>query len=137
MSAHLVIQEATVKKIPQKLQTLIDKGLVGTTDSAGKEFWMRVLDHQTSEILLLIQDVDGQTGTRVHITLNILCEISKMTTTVLELLENLKHYPGVTKLHIRDVDDVEFAIVDYQPGTDGLTIVIGEKVESDDEEEGG
>lgn len=68
-----------------------------------------------------------------------------MTTTVSELIENLKHYPGAAKVTIKDVDDVEFAmpsagaaIVDFVAGTDGLTIVIGEKVESeDDEEEGG
>ena len=58
-----------------------------------------------------------------------------MTTTVLELIENLKHYPGATKLNIRDVDDEEFAIVDYQSGDDGVTIVIGEKVDDDPEDE--
>ena len=58
-----------------------------------------------------------------------------MTTTVLELLANLTHYPGVTRLNIRDVDDQEFAIVDYQSGDDGVTIVIGEKVESEPDEE--
>jgi len=58
-----------------------------------------------------------------------------MTTTVLELLENLKHYPGATKLNIRDVDDEEFAIVDFKSGDDGVTIVIGEKEYGDSEEE--
>jgi hypothetical protein len=61
-----------------------------------------------------------------------------MTTTVLELIENLKHYPGVTKVNIKDVDDVEFAIVDYVAGTDGVTILIGSKIDGEgDEEEGG
>lgn len=60
---------------------------------------------------------------------------NNMTTTVLELLENLKHYPGATKLNVRDVDDEEFAIVDFQSGDDGVTIVIGEKVESEPDEE--
>jgi hypothetical protein len=61
-----------------------------------------------------------------------------MTTTVLELIENLKHYPGATVVNIKDVDDEEFAIVDFQSGDDGVTIVIGSKVESepDEEEEG-
>ena len=58
-----------------------------------------------------------------------------MTTTVLELLANLTPYPGVTKLSIKDVDDEEYAIVDYQSGDDGVTIVIGEKVESEPDEE--
>jgi hypothetical protein len=58
-----------------------------------------------------------------------------MTTTVLEILENLKHYPGATRLNIKDVDDEEWAIVDYQAGTDGVTIVIGEKAESEPDEE--
>ena len=57
-----------------------------------------------------------------------------MTTTVLEMLENLKHYPGATHLNIRDVDDEEFAIVDFVAGTDGLTIVIGEKVDEGEDE---
>ncbi|MBN3892508.1 MAG: hypothetical protein HWQ43_26310 [Nostoc sp. JL31] len=50
-----------------------------------------------------------------------------MATTVLELIENLKHYPGATKLNIKDVDDEEWAILDYQSGDDGVTIVIDEK----------
>ncbi len=59
-----------------------------------------------------------------------------MTTTVLELIENLKHYPGATKLNIKAaVDDTEFAIVDFQGSTDGLTIVIGSKVEPEPDEE--
>lgn len=56
-----------------------------------------------------------------------------MTTTVVELIANLKHYPGITKVVITDVDDIEFAIVDFQHENDKLTIVIGEK--EDDEEE--
>lgn len=59
-----------------------------------------------------------------------------MTTTVLELIENLKHYPGATEVTIKTaVDDQEFAIVDYQAGSDGLTIVIGSKVEPEPDEE--
>ena len=50
-----------------------------------------------------------------------------MTTTVLELLANLKHYPDTTVITIQDVDDVEFAIVDFKSGDDGVTIIIGEK----------
>ncbi|MBG1263083.1 hypothetical protein [Nostoc commune] len=96
---------------------------------------MRVIDHQTSEILLLVQNVNSQIVPRVHITLNILCEISEMTTTVLELLENLKHYPGATEVTIKDVDDQEFAIVDFKSFDDGVTIIIGEKEYEDEEEE--
>ena len=62
-----------------------------------------------------------------------------MTTTVLELIENLKHYPGGAKLTIKDVDDVEFAIVDVKSFDDGVNIIIGEKEyedEEDEEEEG-
>ena len=66
-----------------------------------------------------------------------------MTTTVLELLENLKHYPGATAVTIQDVDDTEFAfafsvgeaIVDYKSFDDGLTIIIGEKEYEDEGEE--
>ena len=54
-----------------------------------------------------------------------------MTTTVVELIENLKHYPGITKVVITDVDDQEFAIVDFQHENDKLTIVIGEKEEEE------
>jgi hypothetical protein len=55
-----------------------------------------------------------------------------MTTTILEMIANLKHYPGDTVVTIKDVDDVEFAIVDFKSFDGGLTIIIGEK---DDEEE--
>ncbi|MEH1817306.1 MAG: hypothetical protein V7L09_33585 [Nostoc sp.] len=59
-----------------------------------------------------------------------------MTTTVLELLDNLKRYPGATKLNIKAaVDDQEFAIVDFVAGIDGLTIVIGSKIEAEPDEE--
>ncbi|MEH1771584.1 hypothetical protein [Nostoc sp.] len=58
-----------------------------------------------------------------------------MTTTVLELIENLKHYPGATAVNIKSVDDEEFAIVDYKSGDDGVSIIIGEKVYEDDEPE--
>ncbi|WP_143855720.1 hypothetical protein [Nostoc sp. 'Peltigera membranacea cyanobiont' 232] len=33
-----------------------------------------------------------------------------MPTTVLEIIENLKHYPGATKVNIKHVDNEEFAI---------------------------
>ncbi|MEH2197407.1 hypothetical protein [Nostoc sp.] len=56
-----------------------------------------------------------------------------MTTTVLELITNLKHYPDNTVVVIRDVDDVEFAIVDFVAGTDGVTIVIGETVDGEED----
>ncbi|MCC5669874.1 hypothetical protein LC653_40240 [Nostoc sp. CHAB 5784] len=67
-----------------------------------------------------------------------------MTTTVLELIENLKHYPSATEVTIKDVDDTEFAfafsvgaaIVDFKSLDDGVTIVIGEKeYDNEDEEE--
>ncbi|MEH1895612.1 MAG: hypothetical protein V7K94_10000 [Nostoc sp.] len=66
-----------------------------------------------------------------------------MPTTVLELTANLKHYPGATAVTIKDVDDVEFAfassvgaaIVDFHSGDDGVTIVIGSKVDSEGDEE--
>ncbi|MDZ8108975.1 MAG: hypothetical protein RM338_25585 [Nostoc sp. DedQUE12a] len=56
-----------------------------------------------------------------------------MTTTVVELIANLKHYPGNTKVVITDVDDVEFAIVDFQYENDKLTILIGEIEEEEKE----
>ncbi|MDZ8227032.1 hypothetical protein [Nostoc sp. ChiVER01] len=59
-----------------------------------------------------------------------------MTTTVLELLENLKHYPGATEVTIKAaVDDREFAIVDFKSEANGLNIVIVSKPEEDEEEE--
>jgi hypothetical protein len=59
-----------------------------------------------------------------------------MTTTVLELIENLKHYPGATEVTIKDVDDEEFAIVDFLTRIDGMTIVIGSKVDGEGDEGG-
>lgn len=56
-----------------------------------------------------------------------------MTSTVQELLANLKIYPGDTVVSIKDVDDVEFAIVDFFSENNTLTIVIGEKEESEEE----
>ncbi|MEH2256511.1 hypothetical protein [Nostoc sp.] len=56
-----------------------------------------------------------------------------MTTTVLELIENLKHYPGATVVTIKDVDDLEFVIVDFKSESDGVTIVIGEKEYDEDD----
>ncbi|MEH2263829.1 hypothetical protein [Nostoc sp.] len=56
-----------------------------------------------------------------------------MTTTVQELIANLKHYPDNTVVVVRDVDDVEFAIVDYQSVINTVEIVIGEKVEPEEE----
>lgn len=58
-----------------------------------------------------------------------------MTTTVQELITNLKHYPDNTVVVIRDVDDVEFAIVDYQSVINTVEIVIGEKQQPESEEE--
>ncbi|MEH2000575.1 MAG: hypothetical protein V7L00_17820 [Nostoc sp.] len=57
-----------------------------------------------------------------------------MTTTILELIKNLKHHTDDTVVTIKDVDDLEFAIVDFQLENNGLTIVIGEK--EDEEGEG-
>lgn len=57
-----------------------------------------------------------------------------MTTTVQELLVNLKHYPDNTVVTIKDVDDGEFAIVDYQSEGNSMTIVIGEIVHEDKDE---
>ena len=60
---------------------------------------------------------------------------NQMTTTVLELIENLKHYPGATEVTITTaVDDQEFAIVDFKSEANGLNIVIGSKAEEDEEE---
>lgn len=56
-----------------------------------------------------------------------------MTSTVQELLAKLKIYPGDTVVSIKDVDDVEFAIVDFFSENNTLTIVIGEKEESEEE----
>ncbi|MHC5713804.1 MAG: hypothetical protein ACYTX0_17070 [Nostoc sp.] len=56
-----------------------------------------------------------------------------MTTTVLELIKNLKHHTDQTVVTIKDVDDEEFAIVDFILEANGLSIVIGEKVESEEE----
>lgn len=56
-----------------------------------------------------------------------------MTTTIRELIENLKHYPLGTVVVIRDVNDTEFAIVDYQSVINTVEIVIGE---TEEEEEG-
>lgn len=57
-----------------------------------------------------------------------------MTTTVLELLENLKHYPGTTEVTIKAaVNDQEFAIVDFKSEANGLNIVIVSKPEEDEE----
>ncbi|MHC5821507.1 MAG: hypothetical protein ACYT04_37980 [Nostoc sp.] len=58
-----------------------------------------------------------------------------MTTTVLELLANLKPYPDATKVVIQDVDDQEFAIVDYVFSENVLTIKIGEKGYDEDVED--
>ncbi|MCC5665589.1 hypothetical protein LC653_17095 [Nostoc sp. CHAB 5784] len=66
-----------------------------------------------------------------------------MTSTVLELIANLKHYPGTTEVTIKDIDDEEFAfafsvgeaIVDFKSLDDGVTIVIREKEYDDPDEE--
>ncbi|MEH1911264.1 hypothetical protein [Nostoc sp.] len=57
-----------------------------------------------------------------------------MTTTVLELIKNLKHHTDDTVVTIKDVDDLEFAIVDFVLETGGLTIVIGEKEDAEEED---
>lgn len=58
-----------------------------------------------------------------------------MTTTVGELLKNLKDHPEATVLVIKDVDDVEFAIVDFSKAENTLTIVIGDVEEEEEEHE--
>ncbi|MHC5832305.1 MAG: hypothetical protein ACYT04_94090, partial [Nostoc sp.] len=52
---------------------------------------------------------------------------NNMTITIRELLEHLKHYPLETAVVIEDVDDAEFAIVDFVHSENVLTIKIGEK----------
>ena len=54
-----------------------------------------------------------------------------MTTTVRELYKKLGDYPADAVITIKDIDDVEFAIADFTFGADGLTIVIGEKLEEE------
>ncbi|MEH2445832.1 MAG: hypothetical protein V7K18_08615 [Nostoc sp.] len=56
-----------------------------------------------------------------------------MTTTVQELIANLKHHPDNTVVTIKDVDDQEFAIVDFVLENYILNIIIGEKVEVEEE----
>lgn len=51
-----------------------------------------------------------------------------MATTVLDLLEDLKHYPGATELIIKDVDDQEFMIVDFEAEGNAVNIIIGKVV---------
>ncbi|MEH2454502.1 hypothetical protein [Nostoc sp.] len=58
-----------------------------------------------------------------------------MTTTIRELLEDVKHYPLETVVVIKDVDDQEFAIVAFKLENHTLSIVIGEKVEESEEAE--
>jgi hypothetical protein len=55
--------------------------------------------------------------------------LNHMTTTVLELLEHLKHYPGATKVTIKDVDDEEFVIVDFESEGNTMNIIIGKRHE--------
>ncbi|MEH1948158.1 MAG: hypothetical protein V7K77_14575 [Nostoc sp.] len=113
----------------------MSEGVVRITDRGGREFCIRIFVHQETESLVITEKLDDKIIVfRADITLNI-TERSQMTTTVLELLENLKHCPGATKLNVKDVDDEEWAIVDFQSGDDGVTIVIGEKVESEPDEE--
>ncbi|MEH1817480.1 MAG: hypothetical protein V7L31_00010 [Nostoc sp.] len=57
-----------------------------------------------------------------------------MTTTVLELLEDLKHYPGATELIIKDVDDQEFAIVDFEAEGNTVNIIIGKVVYTEEQQ---
>ncbi|MBC1242042.1 hypothetical protein [Nostoc sp. 2RC] len=58
-----------------------------------------------------------------------------MTTTVVELIANLKHYPDNTKVIITDVDDNEFALVDFKHENNTVNIVIGEIVIDEKQEE--
>jgi len=58
-----------------------------------------------------------------------------MTITIRELLENVKHYPLETAITIQDVDDQEFAIVDFVYSENVLTIKIGEKGYDEDGED--
>ena len=58
-----------------------------------------------------------------------------MTTTVQELIANLKHHPDNTVVTIKDVEDQEFAIADFILGADGLNIVIDTKEEAEEEDE--
>ncbi|MHC5716187.1 MAG: hypothetical protein ACYTX0_29730 [Nostoc sp.] len=59
-----------------------------------------------------------------------------MTITIRELLAHLKHYPLETAVVIEDVDDEEFAIVDFVLSENVLTIKIAEKAYEEDGEEG-
>ncbi|MBC1241859.1 hypothetical protein [Nostoc sp. 2RC] len=58
-----------------------------------------------------------------------------MTTTVQEIIANLKHYAGDTKVIITDVDDNEFALVDFKHENNTVNIVIGEIVIDEKQEE--
>ncbi|MEH1786373.1 MAG: hypothetical protein V7L23_12500 [Nostoc sp.] len=57
-----------------------------------------------------------------------------MTTTIQELVAHLKHYPDNTVVTIKDVDDGEFVIVDYQSVNNTLEIIIGSKVDNEGDE---
>ncbi|MBN3897351.1 MAG: hypothetical protein HWQ41_19345 [Nostoc sp. NOS(2021)] len=58
-----------------------------------------------------------------------------MTTTIRELLKNLEHHPVETEIVIKDVDDQEFAIADYDFSEKVLTIEIVEKEDEEEEDE--
>lgn len=58
-----------------------------------------------------------------------------MTITIQELNANLKHYPDNTVVTIKDIDDQEFAITDFQSEANTLNIIIGEKAEESEEAE--
>ncbi|MDZ8067760.1 MAG: hypothetical protein RMY64_19410 [Nostoc sp. DedQUE08] len=59
-----------------------------------------------------------------------------MTTTVQELIDVLKDYPGATVVTIKiAADDQEFEIVDFKSEAKGLNILVGSKAEEDEEEE--
>ncbi len=58
-----------------------------------------------------------------------------MTTTVQEIIANLKHYADDTKVVITDVDDNEFALVDFKYDNNTVNIVIGEIVIDEKQEE--
>lgn len=58
-----------------------------------------------------------------------------MTTTIRELLKDFKHYTPETEVVIKDVNDLEFAIVRFQLENHTLTMIIGEKEGESDEAE--
>ena len=111
--------------------------MVSITDSEGREFVIRILDFVASETLVIFQKSgDGKPIFLLDITLNSLCGDSKqMTITVQELIANLKHHPDNTEITIKDVDDQEFAFVDFILENYILNIIIGTKEEGEESDE--